>query len=178
MSGNTTQIGTNAVLADVVVLPLSLIAMFFLGSFLGSLVALTSTRWGPSLVLLFVLGTFALTLGMGFAGFTAGQAMLVLAAGAGAQNATLPFNGGARLGTTFVTGTLHAAGQDLAAAVRGLAPRWRWLQHLMVWGALLAGALLGALGHHMLDTTSLLVPAAAYATLFIAFAVRSRVRRS
>ena len=71
------------------------------------------------------------------------QSMLALACAAGAQNAVLRPSGAARLGATFVTGTLFAAGQDLARATVGAAPRWRWLQHLMVWGALLAGALVG-----------------------------------
>lgn len=176
MSGNTTQIGTGAVLAEAVVLPLSLVAMFFLGSFVGSLIAMWSRRWGPSLVLAFVLGTIAVTLALAFGGFTAAQAMLVLAAGAGAQNATLPHTGGARLGTTFVSGTLFAAGQDLAGAVRGEAPRWRWLQQLAVWGALLVGALLGAFGHVALDVTAILVPGAVYLLMLAGFVVRSPVQ--
>jgi len=173
MSGNTTQLGTSAVGAELMLLPLGLVAMFFLGSFAGSLLALHSTRWGPSLVLVFVMASIGLTLAMMFGGIPAGSAMLVLAAGSGAQNATLPFSGGARLGTTFVSGTLFAAGQDLAGAITGRAPRWRWLQHLQVWAALLMGAVLGAAAYAAFGVLSLLVPATVYALMLVGFAIRS-----
>lgn len=173
MSGNTTQLGTGLILSEAVLLPLGLVAMFFFGSFAGSMLALRSRRWGPSLVLGFVIASIAVTLGMSFAGIPATQAMLILAAGAGAQNATLPHNGGARMGTTFVSGTLFAAGQDLAGAFTGTVPRWRWAQQLAVWGALLIGALAGALSHTGMDMTALVVPGAIYLAMLAGFAVRS-----
>ncbi len=173
MSGNTTQLGTGAIRADLVLLPLGLVVMFFLGSFIGSLLALRNARWGPSYVLAFVILTVAVTLTMMLAGIPAASAMLILASGAGAQNATLPFNGGARLGTTFVSGTLFAAGQDLAGAITGRVPRWRWLQHLQVWASLLIGALLGAAVYSGFGFWSLLAPAAVYAVMFVGFAVKS-----
>jgi uncharacterized membrane protein YoaK (UPF0700 family) len=172
MSGNTTQLGTGLILSEAVLLPLGLVAMFFFGS-AGSMLALRSRRWGPSLVLGFVIASIAVTLGMSFAGIPATQAMLILAAGAGAQNATLPHNGGARMGTTFVSGTLFAAGQDLAGAFTGTVPRWRWAQQLAVWGALLIGALAGALSHMGMDMTALVVPGAIYLAMLAGFAVRS-----
>lgn len=173
MSGNTTQLGTGAIRADLVLLPLGLIVMFFLGSFAGSLLALRSTRWGPSFVLAFVIATIALTLALMLAGLPPSSAMLILAAGAGAQNATLPFNGGARLGTTFVSGTLFAAGQDLAGAMAGTVPRWRWLQQLQVWAALLLGALAGAASYGGLNIWAVLLPAAVYMAMLIGFAMKS-----
>lgn len=173
MSGNTTQLGTGVVRADLVMLPLGLVVMFFLGSLIGSLFALRNARWGPSYVLAFVILTIAVTLALMLAGVPATGSMLILSAGAGAQNATLPFNGGARLGTTFVSGTLFAAGQDLAGAITGRVPRWRWLQHLQVWAALLIGALLGAAVYGALGIWSVLVPAAVYAVMFVGFALKS-----
>ncbi len=173
MSGNTTQLGTSVMLSEAVLLPLGLVAMFFVRSFLGSLLALRSTRWGPSLVLGFVIASIAVTLGPSLAGVPAAQAMLVLAAGAGAQNATLPHNGGARLGTTFVSGTLFSAGQDLAGAFAGTAPRWRWAQQLVVWGALLVGALTGAFSHSAMEVTALAVPALVYFAMLIGLSVRA-----
>lgn len=173
MSGNTTQLGTGIIRADLVLLPMGLVVMFFLGSFAGSLLAIRSMRWGPSLVLAFVVATIAITLAMLLAGIPPASAMLILAAGAGAQNATLPFNGGARLGTTFVSGTLFAAGQDLAGAVAGKVAKWRWLQQLQVWASLLLGALLGAWSYGALGMWSVLVPAAVYAAMFIGFALKS-----
>lgn len=173
MSGNTTQLATGHSQSTALLLPLGLVAMFFLGSVVGSLLFLRSHRWGPSLVLGFVIGTVALTLGLMFAGISAASAMLILAAGAGAQNATLPFTGGARLGTTFVSGTLFAAGQDLAGAIVGKVPPWRWLQHVQIWGALLIGAFIGAGVHSWLAAWALIVPGAVYLAMLIKFSLKS-----
>lgn len=172
MSGNTTQLGTGMIMSEPVLLPLGLVAMFFFGSFLGSLLALRGTRWGSSLVLCFVIATVALTLSLSLAGIPASQAMLVLAAGAGAQNATLPFTGGARLGTTFVSGTLFSAGQDLAGAFAGKVPRWRWVQQLSVWCSLLLGAFVGSVAHSVLDVTAIIVPGAIYVAMLVWFSLR------
>jgi uncharacterized membrane protein YoaK (UPF0700 family) len=173
MSGNTTQLATGHSQSTALLLPLGLVAMFFLGSVVGSLLFLRSHRWGTSLVLGFVIGTVALTLGLMFAGISAASAMLILAAGAGAQNATLPFTGGARLGTTFVSGTLFAAGQDLAGAIVGKVPPWRWLQHVQIWGALLIGAFVGAGVHSWLAAWALIVPGAIYLAMLIKFSLKS-----
>lgn len=172
MSGNTTQLGTSALGGAFLLLPLGLIAMFFFGSLAGSLLALRSTRWGPSLVLAFVIATVGLTLGLMLGGVPPGSAMLILAAGAGAQNATLPYTGGARLGTTFVSGTLFAAGQDLAGALAGTLPKWRWLQQLEVWAALLLGAIAGALTYGAAGIWAILVPGAIYLAMLVGFAVK------
>lgn len=175
MSGNTTQLGTGQSQATALLLPFGLIVMFFLGSVAGSLAALRNSRWGPSYVLVLVMLSVTTTLVLLLLGVPASYAMLILAAGAGAQNATLPFTGGARLGATFVTGTLFAAGQDLAGAIQGTAPRWRWLQHLQVWGALLLGAFIGATLYSSIGVLALVLPALIYLGLFVAFAVRSPI---
>lgn len=169
MSGNTTQLGIDAIGSGIVLVPLSLVVLFFVGSFLGSLLAL---RGDPRLVLGFVIASVALTLALSLAGLPASQTMLILAAGAGAQNAVLPFAGGARLGTTFVTGTLFAAGQDLAHALAGTVPRWRWAQHLMVWFALLAGALIGAMAHRAVGISAIVTPGLIYAAMIVGFTLR------
>lgn len=164
MSGNTTQGG--AALVDmawpVVLLTLSLVALFFIGSVLGTFLAISSTRWGLSIVSAAVFLAVSLSLGLTLAGWPAQQAMLVLAASAGAQNAILPMRGAVRLGTTFVTGTLYTAGQDLAFALSKRAPAWRWLQHLAVWFGLCGGAILGALLYRLAGIGALLLPAAIY----------------
>ncbi len=164
MSGNTTQGG--AALVDgawpVVLLTSSLVALFFIGSIMGTLLAFASSRWGPALVSGAVLIGVALTLALVLAGFPATQTMLVLAAGAGAQNAILPMRGAVRLGATFVTGTLYMAGQDLALAIKGAAPRWRWAQHLAIWLGLLCGAILGALLYRVAGIHALFVPVIIY----------------
>jgi uncharacterized membrane protein YoaK (UPF0700 family) len=178
MSGNTTQLGDALAQGNwpVALLTASLVGLFFLGSVAGSLLALLAgPRWGSSAVTALVLASFTATLGLALAGFPPGQFMLILAAGAGAQNAILPSTGSVRLGTTFVTGTLFAAGQDLARALRGVAPPWRWAQHLLVWSSLLLGGLLGAWGYRIGGVNALLVPAAVYLGFLIAFAAQRRL---
>ena len=174
VSGNTTQLGDALAMGawPIALLTGSLVLLFFLGSVAGSLVALLAgPRWGSSAVTALVVAAFSATLAMAFAGFPPRQFMLALAAGAGAQNAILPSTGSVRLGTTFVTGTLFGAGQDLARALRGAAPPWRWAQHLLVWFSLLLGGLLGGVGYAMAGIGALLLPALIYVGFLIAFII-------
>jgi uncharacterized membrane protein YoaK (UPF0700 family) len=163
MSGNTTQLGAGmAEGMQNLLLPAGLVILFVIGSFLGSLIA-SSREWRRmAAVLCLVLFGLGLTITLSALGYPAAQSMLVLAASAGAQNAILVPRGSVRLGTTFVTGTLFGVGQDLARAVRGEAPAWRWAQHLLVWVALLVGALLGALAYGEWRLWALLAPGAIY----------------
>ncbi len=173
MSGNTTQLGDALAngITQTAVLTASLVLLFFLGSFVGSVLALIDRRWGPVGALALVLLALAAALALTLAGYPAPQAMLALAVAAGAQNAVLLSEGSVRLGATFVTGTLFAAGQDLARALRRQAPPWRWAQHLLVWISLLAGASLGALGYRTLNIYALTLPLAVYATFLLGFAL-------
>ena len=180
MSGNTTQLGDALAqgLWPTALLTGSLVVLFFISSVLGSLLALTAgPRWGSAAVTALVLVSFGMTLALSFAGYPATQFMLALAAGAGAQNAILPSTGTVRLGATFVTGTLFAAGQDLAGALRGVSPPWRWAQHLLVWISLLTGGLLGALAYAPLGISALLCPGLVYLGFLIAFTLRRPTMR-
>lgn len=173
MSGNTTQLGAGlADFGEALALPAGLIVMFVVGSFLGSLVNGRTDRRRAMGVLALVLFGLAVTLSLSALGFSAAQAMLALATAAGAQNALMVQRGAVRLGTTFVTGTLFAVGQDLARTVRGEAPPLRWLQHLLVWVALLVGALVGGLAYGMWQIWALALPAAIYAAFFVGLAAR------
>jgi uncharacterized membrane protein YoaK (UPF0700 family) len=164
MSGNTTQLGADLAAGhwQSVGLPAALVALFFLGSVTGALLAQSNRRWGPATTLALVVLGIGGTLLLRAGGVEVVFAMLPLAFAAGAQNAVLQPIGAARLGATFVTGTLFAAGQDLARAIAGEAPPLRWLQHLLVWAALCLGALLGALAFGRWQVDSLLIPVAAY----------------
>jgi uncharacterized membrane protein YoaK (UPF0700 family) len=175
MSGNTTQLGAALIEGGwgVAVLTASLIALFFLGGVAGSLLALLAgPRFGSAAVTALVLASFVATLICAYLGFAADQFMLILAAGAGAQNAILAASGTVRLGTTYVTGTVFTAAQDLARAIRRQAPPWRWVQHLLVWASLLCGGVLGALGYALLGINSLFLPAVVYLGFLLAFMVR------
>lgn len=165
MSGNTTQGGAALVEGawPAVALTLSLVALFFIGSVAGTLLAFSSLKWGPAAVSGGVMLGVASTLALALAGIPPGQTMLLLAATAGAQNAILPMRGAVRLGATFVTGTLYVAGQDLALALKGKVPPWRWLQHLAIWLGLLLGAALGAWLYKLIGINALVLPVAIYA---------------
>jgi uncharacterized membrane protein YoaK (UPF0700 family) len=173
MSGNTTQLGAGlAHMGTALALPAGLVVMFVIGSFVGSLVSSIGQRRGRVGVLSIVIAGLLTTLSLHANGFSPAQAMLALAAAAGAQNAVLPQTGAARLGATFVTGTLFAVGQDLARAVRGEAPPLRWMQHLLVWLALLLGAAIGATAYGQWQVGALIVPGAVYLLFMIGFVVR------
>lgn len=165
MSGNTTQGGAALIEGawPVVLMSLALVALFFAGGVIANLLALSNLRWGQTLVSGAVLAGVAATLGLTFAGLPTSQTMLVLAATAGAQNAVLAAHGTVRLGATFVTGALYNAAQDLAFALHGKTPPWRWLQHLMIWLGLFAGAALGALLYKQVGINALVVPVVIYA---------------
>jgi uncharacterized membrane protein YoaK (UPF0700 family) len=173
MSGNTTQLGAGlAHMGPQMLLPAGLVAMFVIGSFLGSLVSGIGHKQGRIGVLAIVIAGLLLSLALYAGGFTPAQAMLALAAAAGAQNAVLPPAGAARLGATFVTGTLFAVGQDLARAVRREAPPWRWLQHFMVWASLLLGAAVGALAYKWWHVGALVVPGLIYLVYLVGYVAR------
>jgi uncharacterized membrane protein YoaK (UPF0700 family) len=165
MSGNTTQGG--AALAEgnwsLIGLTLALVGLFFIGSVVGNLLAISNFRWGPPAVSGFVTLGVGLALGLVRVGVDPARAMIILALAAGAQNAILPMRGAVRIGATFVTGTLYIAGQDLALALRGNVPRWRWVQHLVIWLGLFAGGLIGALLYRALGIQALALPVLVYA---------------
>lgn len=176
MSGNTTQGGTALVEGALPVfgLTMALVALFFVGSVIGAALAFSSPRWGPAAVSGAVFVGVGLTMALVLAGIPANMAMLVLAASAGAQNAILPIRGTVRLGATFVTGTLYTAGQELALALQGKVPRWRWLQHLAIWFGLLGGAILGALVYRAIGIHALYLPIAVYAAFSIGHLLAAR----
>jgi uncharacterized membrane protein YoaK (UPF0700 family) len=174
MSGNTTQLGADLLggLSAAALVPLALVLLFFAGSTVGALLSMVSGSYGSALVAVLVFSCTIGALALHFCGLAAPPAMAPLAFGAGAQNAILSPAGSVRLGATFVTGTLFAAGQDLAKAMRNLAPRWRWTQHLLVWLSLLLGAALGAALYQWLEVWALLAPAAVYAAFSLGLALR------
>lgn len=174
MSGNTTQLGAGLMhFGPGVILAAGLIVMFFIGSFLGSLVSSIGHRQGRIGVLAIVILGMLVSVLLYASGFSPAQAMLALAAAAGAQNAVLPQTGAARVGTTFVTGTLFAAGQDMARAVRGEAPPLRWLQHLFIWASLLLGAAIGAFAYQQWQIAALAVPGLIYLAFMAGYIIKT-----
>ncbi|MBN9046098.1 MAG: DUF1275 domain-containing protein [Rhizobiales bacterium] len=175
MSGNTTQLGIG--LADqpgvqgavLVWFPAVLIVLFFAGAFFGTLTVRAYGKRGSLMVMASVVAILLLVSFLRREGALVVQPVLLLAAAMGAQNAAVQPIGAARLGVTYVTGTLFNAAADFACSLRRETPKWRWLQHLAVWGALMLGAAGGGLGHAYVGLNALLVPAAVIVGVMVAY---------
>jgi uncharacterized membrane protein YoaK (UPF0700 family) len=161
MSGNSTRMGvslaernwTHAAEA------LGLIALFVIGAAAGSLIVLGRGANRQPWVLLaeaLLLAASALCHAFGFS--NAAVAAMVLAMGL--ENAVFQIDGGAGLGLTYVTGALVKVGQLAAAALTGGA-RWAWAPNLLLWAALVAGSLCGALAYHWINLAAIWFAAAA-----------------
>jgi uncharacterized membrane protein YoaK (UPF0700 family) len=161
MSGNSTRMGVS--LAEGQWLhaakSLGLIALFVLGAAAGSLIVLgRGVNRQASLLLAEALLLAAAALAYAFDLSNAAVAAIVLAMGL--ENAVFQIEGGAGLGLTYVTGALVKVGQLAAAALTGGA-RWGWAPNLLLWAALVAGSLCGALAYHWINLSAIWFAAAA-----------------
>jgi uncharacterized membrane protein YoaK (UPF0700 family) len=174
MSGNSTRLGVslanghwqNAAAA------LGLIAAFVVGAAAGSLIVLGSIRRQPWVLLAEAALLAAAALCYAFGLPNVAIALIVLAMGL--ENVVFQIDGGAGLGLTYVTGALVKVGQHLAAAIIGGA-RWAWLPNLLLWAALVAGSLFGALAYQRINLAAIWFAAAAALALsgISAFLTRS-----
>jgi uncharacterized membrane protein YoaK (UPF0700 family) len=160
MSGNSTRLGvslaqghwSNAAEA------IGLILLFVTGAACGSLIVLGRGANRQPWVLLveaLLLALAALCYAFGLS--NAAVAAMVLAMGL--ENAVFQIDGGAGLGLTYVTGALVKVGQLLAAALTG-GERWASLPNLLLWAALVAGAVCGALAYHWINLAAIWFAAA------------------
>jgi uncharacterized membrane protein YoaK (UPF0700 family) len=155
MSGNSTRMGVS--LAQLHWLDAAeafgLIALFVTGAALGSLIVLGRGLNRQPWVLLaeaLLLAAAALCNAVGLSNVAVAAIVLAM----GLENAVFQIDGGAGLGLTYVTGALVKVGQLMAAALRGGA-RWGWAPNLLLWAALVAGSLCGALGYHWLNLAAI-----------------------
>jgi uncharacterized membrane protein YoaK (UPF0700 family) len=161
MSGNSTRMGVNLASGHWhdAAEALGLIALFVAGAAAGSLIALSRGVHRQVWVLLaeaLLLGAGAVCYGVGRS--TAAVAAIVLAMGL--ENAVFQIEGGAGLGLTYVTGALVKVGQGIAVTLTGGA-RWGWAPSLLLWAALMAGAVCGALAYQWINLTAVWFAAAA-----------------
>jgi uncharacterized membrane protein YoaK (UPF0700 family) len=155
MSGNSTRMGVS--LADGHWLDaakaLGLIALFVVGAAAGSLIVLgRGANRQPWLLLAEALLLAVAALCYGFGLSNVAVAAIVLAMGL--ENAVFQIDGGAGLGLTYVTGALVKVGQLAAEALTGGA-RWGWAPNLLLWAALVAGSLCGALAYHWINLAAI-----------------------
>jgi uncharacterized membrane protein YoaK (UPF0700 family) len=151
MSGNSTRMGVSLAQGDWsnAAAALGLVALFVVGAAAGSLIVFGRGANRQPWVLLAeasLLAVAALCHTVGLS--NAAVAAMVLAMGL--ENAVFQIEGGAGLGLTYVTGALVKVGQLLAAALTGGA-RWAWLPNLLLWAALVAGSVCGALAYHWIN---------------------------
>jgi uncharacterized membrane protein YoaK (UPF0700 family) len=155
MSGNSTRLGVNLAQghwADAAE-AIGLIALFVTGAGAGSLIVFTRSVYCQSWVLL----AEASLLAAAALFYTLGAPPLAVAAmvlAMGLENAVFQGEGGAGLGLTYMTGALVKVGQLAAAALTG-GRRWAWLPNLLLWAALVAGAVCGAYAYRWINLSAI-----------------------
>ena len=152
-----------------IALPLALVTLFFIGGVVGTLVVRRNGKRGSLAIMTTVALTLVVVSLLRLKGALIVQPVLLLAAAMGAQNAAVQPIGAARLGVTYVTGTLFNAAADFAGSIRGEVPKWRWLQHIAVWTAMMVGAIVGGFSHWLFGLYALLLPAAAIFIVMLIF---------
>ena len=165
MSGNSTRMAVN--LADGHWRPaleaFGLVTLFVIGAGVGSMIVLgKGMRRQPWVLLAEALLLAAAALCYTFGMTEAAVGIIVIAMGM--ENAVFQSEGSAGLGVTYVTGGLVKVGEFAAAALTG-GPRFGWLPNLLMWLALVAGAVAGAAAYHWINLDSIWFAAAIALTL-------------
>jgi uncharacterized membrane protein YoaK (UPF0700 family) len=155
MSGNSTRLGVNLAAGhwSNALEAIGLIALFVTGAAAGSLIVFTRSAFCQCWVLLAeasLLAASALCYAFGMPALAI--AMIVLAMGL--ENSVFQIEGGPGLGLTYMTGALVKVGQLVAAALIG-GQRWAWLPNLLLWAALVLGAICGALAYHWINLAAI-----------------------
>jgi uncharacterized membrane protein YoaK (UPF0700 family) len=160
MSGNSTRLGVSLAQAhwSNAAEAIGLIFLFVTGAACGSLIVLGRGANRQPWVLL--VEAMLLTLAaLGYAFGLSNVAVVAMVLAMGLENAVFQIDGGAGLGLTYVTGALVKVGQLAAAALTG-GERWAWLPNLLLWAALVAGAVCGASAYHWINLAAIWFAAA------------------
>jgi uncharacterized membrane protein YoaK (UPF0700 family) len=160
MSGNSTRMGVSLAEGQWLAAAeaLGLIVLFVIGAAAGSLIVLGRGANRQPWVLraeALLLAAAALCYAFGHSNAAVGAIVLAM----GLENAVFQIDGGAGLGLTYVTGALVKVGQLLAEALTG-GPRWGSAPNLMLWAALVAGSLCGALAYYWINLAAIWFAAA------------------
>jgi uncharacterized membrane protein YoaK (UPF0700 family) len=177
MSGNSTRMGVSLAEGQfrAAAEAFGLILLFVAGAAAGSLIVMGRSRLSQSWLLLLEAGLLAMAGLCHSAGLnTFAVAAIVLAMGL--ENAVFQIGGGAGLGLTYVTGALVKVGQLMAAALTGGA-RFGWLPNLLLWAALVAGGVCGALTYRWIGLAAIWFAAVAALALSVWVATGAKPRR-
>lgn len=161
MSGNSTQaavevVGPGALIA---LASVGIITAFVAGVTAGGVATTLVSRPRP-----WIVGGAAVVVGSAALLALGGSATLwragLLAAAMGALNTLFLADGRARVAITYSTGTLVSLGLALASLVTG-GSRTAWRRPLLLWAALVTGAVVGAVAHRAGSTVALTLATAA-----------------
>jgi uncharacterized membrane protein YoaK (UPF0700 family) len=178
MSGNSTRLGVAlaegrwSYAAEAV----GLIAMFVTGAACGSLIVLGRHAHRQPLILLVEAALLAVA-ALCYAGGLPDAAIAAMVLAMGLENAVFQIDGGAGLGLTYITGALVKVGQLVAAALTGGA-RFGWLPNLLLWAALVMGAVCGASAYHWINLAAIWFAAGVALALSCILAVATRSAHS
>jgi uncharacterized membrane protein YoaK (UPF0700 family) len=155
MSGNSTRMGVSLAQENWLAAgeAFGLIALFVIGAAVGSLIVFGRSLYCQCWLLLLegaLLAAAALCYGFGLPM----TAIVAIVLAMGLENAVFQIEGGAGLGLTYVTGALVKVGQQVAAALTG-GPPFGWVPNLLLWAALVAGSLCGALAYQWINLAAI-----------------------
>jgi uncharacterized membrane protein YoaK (UPF0700 family) len=174
MSGNSTQAAVDLLDGGVSITLVSagIITAFVLGVTVGAAVSTRLSRPRP-----WVIAGAGAAVAVAAAAALGGPQTLwragLLAAAMGALNTLFLADGRARVAITYATGTLVSLGLALASLATG-GSRTAWMRPLLLWSALVAGAVVGGLAHRLGSPVALGIAAAVLAGAAAVIAVRGR----
>jgi uncharacterized membrane protein YoaK (UPF0700 family) len=146
MTGNSTRLAVSvARLNDTALAALALIMLFVFGVLINALISSSVVKERCRPVAAAVVSSLLISAAsfetLGFPYVSTGLLCMAM----GAANVIFQRSGDVGVGVTYMTGTLVRLGYRLADALRG-GDRFGWIPSLLLWFALVGGAIAGAIG--------------------------------
>jgi len=175
MSGNSTRLGIGlAGGSSTAGVAGGLIFTFVAGVVLGASIGRIAKAQKELAILGLVTSLLMLAVVMHWLGLGV-LAVVPLALAMGAQNTVFAEHGEVRVGLTYMTGTLVKLGKRLTASLWGGDP-FGWFPYLVLWGGLLAGAVIGAMAYARLGPDALVIAILSMLLLTVASTISNRAR--
>ena len=153
MSGNSTRLAVG--IADNAahwMKAAGLICAFFVGVICGSFIGRKAKRRHRAILAMVTVALMAAAAQAQLGWMMASALMLAFAMGA--ENAIFERDGEVQIALTYMTGTFVKAGQRIAGALAGEDP-YAWIPHMLLWLALVGGAVAGALMQTIMGSVAL-----------------------